>query len=92
MESSVGKLQYPGSDLVGLQKLDPKKSLKALPLQTYDYGEERRVGYAFETNVAGADAAVNPDFAAGPPPTIKRAPTVQVFSLRTIRAHCWAGA
>ena len=35
MESSIRKLQYANSDIYGLQKLDPKKSLKALPLQTY---------------------------------------------------------
>ena len=34
MESSIGKLQYSDSDLFGLQKLDPRNSLKRIPLQT----------------------------------------------------------
>ena len=61
MESWIGKLQYADSGLFRFQKLDPKKSLKALPLQTYDYGEDHRVGYAFATNAADDDA-VAPDF------------------------------
>ena len=32
MESSIGKLQYLDSDLFGLRKLDPRKSLKRIPL------------------------------------------------------------
>ena len=79
LESSIGKLQYTDSDLFGLQKLDPKKALKAVPLQTYSYGTDRRVGWAFETNVAGANAA-NPDFAADH--TLKREPTVQLSSTK----------
>ena len=34
MESSIGKLQYSDSDLFGLQKLDPRKSLKRIPWPT----------------------------------------------------------
>ena len=37
MESSIGKLQYSDSDLFGLQKLDPRKSLKRIPLANYEY-------------------------------------------------------
>ena len=44
MESSIGKLQYADNNLYRLQQCDPKKSLKALPLQTYDYRQERRIG------------------------------------------------
>ena len=32
MESSIGKLQHSDSDLFGFQKLDPRKSLKCIPL------------------------------------------------------------
>ena len=49
MESIIGKLQYSDSDLFGLQKLDPRKSLKRIPLANYEYGAKRRKGYAFET-------------------------------------------
>ena len=49
MESSIGKLQYSDSDLFGLQKLDPRKLLKRIPLANYEYGAKRRKGYAFET-------------------------------------------
>ena len=44
MESSVAKLQYSDSDLYGLQKLDPRKSLKRVPLASYEYGGKRRRG------------------------------------------------
>jgi len=81
MESSIGKLQYADSDLFGLQKLDPKKALKSIPLQNYSYGVDHRVGWAFETNVAGGDAAANPDFAANH--TLKREPTVRLSSTRS---------
>ena len=64
MESLIGKLQYADSDLYGLQKLNTTKSLKALPLQTYDYSKDHPVGYAFETNAADDDDAVAPDFGA----------------------------
>ena len=49
MESSIGKLQYSDSDLFGLQKLDPRKSFKHIPLANYEYGVKWRKGYAFET-------------------------------------------
>ena len=52
------------------------KALKALPLQTYVYGVDRRVGYAFATNTAGG--VRNPDFAADH--TFKRMPGVQLSS------------
>ena len=62
MESSIGKLQYSDSDLFGLQKLDPRKSLKRIPLANYEYGAKRRKGYAFE-NVKNHDSADDaPDF------------------------------
>ena len=74
MESSIGKLQYSDSDLFGLQKLDPRKSLKRIPLANYEYGAKRRKGYAFETakNHDSADDA--PDFKADY--SLKRAPTI----------------
>lgn len=81
MESSVGKLQYSDSDLYGLQKLDPRKCLKRVPLADYEYGTKRHRGYAFATNDAGADAAANPDFAADF--TAKRAPTVSVTEVES---------
>ena len=74
MESSIGKLQYSDSDLFGLQKLDPRKSLKRIPLANYEYGAKRRKGYAFETakNHDSADDA--PDFKTDY--SLKRAPTI----------------
>ena len=74
MESSIGKLQYSDSDLFGLQKLDPRKSLKRIPLANYEYGAKRRKGYAFETakNHDSADDA--PDFKNDY--SLKRAPTI----------------
>ena len=82
MESSIGKLQYSDSDLYGLQKLDPRKSLKRVPLGSYEYGAKRVKGYAFATNNPGADANVNPDFKADL--TLTRAPTIP---LETVSAY-----
>ena len=91
MESSIGKLQYADSDLFGLQKLDPNKALKAIPMQTYAYGVDRRVGYAFATNTAGVGAG-NSDFN-----TLKKAPGIQLSSTKAfsntvleniVRVHC----
>ena len=73
MESSVAKLQYSDSDLYGLQKLDPRKSLKRVPLASYEYGGKRRRGYAFASN-NNDDDAVAPDFKGNF--SLKRAPTV----------------
>ena len=74
MESSIGKLQYMDSYLYGLQKLDPRKSLKRVPLAANEYGAKRRRCYAFETDAAGPDAGAKPDFAEDF--RLKRAPTV----------------
>ena len=73
MESSVAKLQYSDSDLYGLQKLDPRKPLKHVPLASYEYGGKRRRGYGFATN-DNDDGADAPDFKANF--SLKRAPTV----------------
>ena len=73
MESSGAKLQYSDSDLYGLQKLDPRKSLKRVPLASYEYGGKRRRGYAFASN-NNDDDAVAPDFKGNF--SLKRAPTV----------------
>lgn len=77
MESNVGKLQYSDSDLFGLQKLDPQRALKNVPLTGYEYGVKRKRAYAFETNTEGAGDN-NPDFGADHAP--KRAPTVQIVN------------
>ena len=61
MESSVAKLQYSDSDRYGLQKWDPRKSLKRVPLASYEYGGKRQQVYAFATN-DNDDDAVAPDF------------------------------
>ena len=77
MESSTGKLQYADSDFYGLQKLDPKKSLKALPLQTYDYSVSvTHKKYSFATNAADDDGGVASDFRANS--TLRSAPTVKL--------------
>ena len=74
MDSSIGKLQYSDSDLFCLQKLDPRKSLKRIPLANSEYGAKQRKGYAFETvkNHDSADDA--PDFKNDF--SLKRAPTI----------------
>ena len=74
MESSIGKLQYSDSDLYGLQKLDPRKSLKRIPLASYEYGAKRRKGYAFETAKNHDSAGDAPDFKTDY--SLKRAPTI----------------
>ena len=50
LESSVAKLQYSDSELYGLQKLDPQKSLKNIPLGEYQFGVKRKRAFAFPTN------------------------------------------
>ena len=55
MESDVSKLQYSDSDLFGLQKLDPRKALKGIHLEDYQYGVKRKRAYAFETNDVNGD-------------------------------------
>ena len=50
MECSIGKLQYSDSDLFGLQKLDPRKSLKRIPLANYEYGAMARNASHFAAN------------------------------------------
>ena len=70
MESSIGKLQYSDSDLYGLQKLDPRKSLKRIPLASYEYGAKRRKGDTFESNNTTDGPDIKSDF------TLKRAPTI----------------
>ena len=52
--------------------------MKALPLQTYAYGVDQRVGYAFATNTAGEFG--NADFAANH--TLKMVPGVQLSSTK----------
>ena len=74
MESSIGKLQYSDSDLFGLQKLDPRKSLKRIPLANYEYGSKRRKGCAFKTAKNNDSADDAPDFKADF--SLKRAPTI----------------
>ena len=75
MESSVSKLQYSDSDLYGLQKLDPQKSLKDIPLGDYQYGLKRKRGFAFATGTSGAGVD-HPDFNADR--SLKRPPTVEL--------------
>ncbi|XP_065194794.1 uncharacterized protein LOC135826084 [Sycon ciliatum] len=70
MESDVAKLQYSDSDLYGLQKLDPQKCVKDIPLGNYRYGVKRSHAYAFATNTDGED-----DFDGT---TLKRRPTVHL--------------
>eukprot|EP00117_Sycon_ciliatum_P015191 scpid90360/ scgid15140/ len=55
MESDVSKRQYSDSDLFGLQKLDPRKALKGIHLEHYQYGVKRKRAYAFETNDVNGD-------------------------------------
>ena len=76
MESSIGKLQYSDSDLYGLQKLDPKKSLKRVALANYEYGSKRTQGYAFATTGTGAD--FKNDF------TLKRTPNVALENVESL--------
>ena len=87
MESSIGKLQYSDSDLFGLQKLDPRKSLKRIPLANYEYGAKRRKGYAFETakNHDSADDA--PDFKNDY--SLKRAPTIPLETFEDTETRFW---
>ena len=87
MESSIGKLQYSDSDLFGLQKLDPRKSLKRIPLANYEYGAKRRKGYAFETakNHDSADDA--PDFKTDY--SLKRAPTIPLETFEGYGNTVW---
>ena len=82
MESNICKLQYSDSDLFGLQKLDPRTSLKSIPLANYEHGAKRRKGYAFETakNHGSADDA--PDFKADY--SLKRA---AIIPLETFEGH-----
>ena len=77
MESNVAKLQYSDSDLYGLQKLDPTKSLKNIDLGDYQYGVKRKRAFAFEGNNAGGD-----DFAAvaNNAHPVKRPPTVELVT------------
>ena len=76
MESNVGKLQYSDSDLYGLQKLDPQRCLKDIPLGGYQYGVKRKRGFAFAD-----DAADGADFGpAGVDHTVKRLPSVQLVN------------
>ena len=70
MESSIGKLQYSDSYLYGLQKLDPRKSLKRILLASYEHGAKRRKGYVFESNNTTDGPDIKSDF------TLKRAPTI----------------
>ena len=76
MESSIGKLQYSDSDLFGLQKLDPRKSLKRIPLANYEYGAKRRKGCAFETAKNHDSASDAPDYMTDF--SLKRAPTIHL--------------
>ena len=74
MESSVAKLQYSDSDLYGLQKLDPQRSLKEIDLGNYAYGIKRKHAYAFESNTAGdADFGNTQN-----DHEVKRLPTIQL--------------
>ena len=60
--------------MFGLKKLDPRKSLKRIPLANYEYRAKRRKGCAFETvkNHDSADDA--PDFKNDF--SLKRAPAI----------------
>lgn len=82
MESTTGRVQYVDSDLYGLQKLYPRKSLKALPLQIYEYGISTTAGYPFATNTAGGG-----DFhdTAGHH-KVKRLPTILLNDTKTSRS------
>ena len=68
------------------------KSLKMLPLQTYEHGKNHCVGYALATNTANDDPA-HLNFLADR--TLKRTPTVQVFSTKafdTVQENINSGA
>ena len=85
MENSIGELQYSDSDLFGLQKLDPRNSLKLIPLANYKYGAKLGKGYAFEIvkNHDSADDA--PDFKADY--SLKRAPTIPLETLKDMETR-----
>ena len=77
MESDPDRLAYTDKDVYGLQKLDPALGIKDVDLGQYQYGKNRKRGYAFATNASSADAGA-PDFAANN--TLKRTPTMHLTS------------
>ena len=87
MESSIGKLQYSDLDLFGLQKLDPRKLLKRIPLANYEYGTKRIKGYALETvkNHDSADDA--PDFKNDF--SLRRTLTIPLKPLKATEPRSW---